>query len=80
MSPEQNRPSEAEADKLAEGTLATVTVADWVDEFVTQPLESIISIVTLSPSAILPNPPLEENVIVFTPANLWIIPSLTLKV
>ena len=44
------------------------------------PLASIISIVTLSPLAILPGPAREENVIVFTPAKDCIIPLLTLNV
>ena len=68
--PEQKRPSDAEAVRVAFGLLDTDTVIDCVNEFVEQPFASIISTVTTSPSAILPTPPNEENVIVFTPAKL----------
>ena len=70
VSPEQKRPSDAEAERVAFGLFDTDTVIDCVDEFVVQPLASIISMVTTSPSAILPTPPNEENVIVLTPAKL----------
>ena len=79
-SPEQINPSEADAIRFAEGRLDTETVIDCVDVSTVHPKASIISIVTLSLLAILPNPPLEENVIVFTPAKDCIIPPFTLNV
>ncbi len=65
-SPAQKIPSVTDDDKLAFGLVETETVLDCVEESVTQPLPSIISIVTTSPSAILPIPTVEK-VIVFTP-------------